>query len=148
MRTALASFVAVLGTLTGAARLGAADPALDRYGDPLPPGAVARLGSLYLDPRGARNFHFAPDGKTFHAAAAGPAVVQWDAATGKLVRVFALPGLEASWPWVSADGSTAVAEQDGGVHHVVDVKTGATRVVLPRLAELKHISEPFSPDGR
>ena len=112
MRTALATLV-VLGTLTGAARLAAADPALDRYGDPLPPGAVARLGSLYLDPRGARNFHFAPDGQTFHAAAAGPAVVQWDAATGKLLRVFALPGLEASWPWVSADGYAGTRTRPG-----------------------------------
>jgi WD40 repeat protein len=120
---------------------------VDQYGDPLPAGAVARLGSIYLH-NPARQIQFAADGKTFHGAAAGPAVVVWDAATGKRLRVIGLPGLDGSWPWLCADGSTAVAEQPGGVHHVLDVRTGKVRVVLPRWAEFKHIDDPFSPDGR
>ena len=122
--------------------------AVGRADDPLPPGAVARLGTLDLGPLGAKDFHFAAGGKTFHAAVAGPAVVHWDAATGRRLRVVPLPGLAASWPWVSPDGGTAVVEQDGGARHVVDVATGRTRFVLPSWVTLWDRGEPFSPDGR
>ncbi|MBX9580591.1 MAG: hypothetical protein K2X87_09815, partial [Gemmataceae bacterium] len=123
-------------------------PAVVRADDPLPPGAVARLGTLDLCPLGAKDFHFAADGKTFHAAVAGPAIIHWDAATGRRLRVVPLPGLEASWPWASPDGATAVVEQDGGVRHVIDVATGRTRFVLPDWVTLWDRGEPFSPDGR
>ena len=124
-------------------------PKVDRYGDPLPAGAVARLGTVHLDARAmTRNYRFAADGKTFHAEAAGPAWAEWDAATGKLLRRVRLPGLDGSWPWVSADGSVALCEQPEGVLRVVEVKTGKVRFGLSDGTQVKHLTDPFSPDGR
>jgi RNA polymerase sigma factor (sigma-70 family) len=59
---------------------------LDAQGDPLPPGAVGRLGTLrfrHADSVGA--FALSPDGKTL-AGAGGRDLVLWDAVTGKELR--------------------------------------------------------------
>jgi RNA polymerase sigma factor (sigma-70 family) len=67
----------------------AAEPAparKDRHDDALPPGAVARLGTLRL--RGVRGcLAFSPDGKLLAASTgtAGEQVVIWEAATGRPV---------------------------------------------------------------
>src|SRR3954447_10542930 len=68
-------------------------PAADRYGDPLPPGAVARLG---FNRTGSSNpvnsgdgplAAFAPDGRSF-ASACSDRVYVWDVATGRVRRRF------------------------------------------------------------
>lgn len=128
--------------------LAADPPRVDLYGDPLPAGAVAQLGTVHRSGENMRNFHFAADGKTFHASARGPAWVQFDATTGKRIRVTVFAGLEGSWPWVSADGSTAVVEQPGGHFHVLDVPTGKVYLSTPASAIFRHFGDPFSPDGR
>jgi WD40 repeat protein len=63
----------------------------DRYGDPLPPGAVARCGSTRLRPEGARGIScdFSPDGKLLVTGAADHVRV-WDRHTGAEIRTFAL----------------------------------------------------------
>jgi RNA polymerase sigma factor (sigma-70 family) len=60
-------------------------PRLDRYGDPLPPGAVNRLGSLRFR-HGDRAFVIAytQDGKCIVSGGAPGTLRLWDAATGKL----------------------------------------------------------------
>src|SRR5947209_8027512 len=65
---------------------------VDRYGDPLPAGAIARLGTVRLrhcQPIAA--LAFAPDGKTLATLAENNAVRLWDAVTGKEIRRFELP---------------------------------------------------------
>src|SRR4051794_12428440 len=69
-----------------------AAPPLDRYGDPLPEGAVARLGSVrFHHPGGIQSLAFAPDGKTLVTAGPcnqGRACILWETATGKeLARI-------------------------------------------------------------
>src|SRR5262245_23408573 len=62
----------------------------DQYGDPLPPGALARLGSVRLRHGGAVQFiTFLPGGKLLTAGQEGTARL-WDVATGKETHRFAL----------------------------------------------------------
>ncbi len=65
-------------------------PRADGHGDPLPPGAIARLGTLRF--RGTRGcVAFTPNGRGL-AAASGPSgsgVTLWDATTGKVLREMA-----------------------------------------------------------
>src|SRR5947207_14903789 len=77
----------LLLTGTAAAASGQAPPAADRHGDPLPPGAVARLGTnCFRQAAYIRSLSFSPDGKTLAAGGyLGPARL-WDVATGQVVR--------------------------------------------------------------
>jgi RNA polymerase sigma factor (sigma-70 family) len=60
---------------------------LDRYGDPLPPGARARLGTLrFRHPAMVAGVVFSRDGKTLIAGDAQGNVIFWDVATGKELR--------------------------------------------------------------
>src|SRR4051794_7598343 len=72
-----------------------AEPRRDRSGDPLPPGAVARLGTnRFRAPDGITTLAFAPDGKTI-AASTRAGVYLFDAVSGK--RTQRLPTTGSSW---------------------------------------------------
>src|SRR5205823_11625843 len=61
----------------------------DQFGDPLPPGAVARLGTLRLRHSYPVNFlALLPDGKTAVSAADDRYIRIWDLASGKELRRF------------------------------------------------------------
>jgi WD40 repeat protein len=84
------SALLVAGGLLGAPSSGPAEkgraPRTDRHGDPLPEGAVARLGTVRLrHPGPIRSLALSPDGSRV-ASAGGTALCLWDVRTGKLIR--------------------------------------------------------------
>src|SRR5580765_6711204 len=86
-----------------------AKPRTDSLGDPLPPGAIARLGTLRFkhDPgRYAiiRTAIFSPDGKKIATLADNGTLRLWDAATGK-----ELPG-----PWNTGSRYATIAFSPDG----------------------------------
>src|SRR5205085_9876798 len=138
LRTLLVA--AALGTLTGAARLGAA-------GNPPPPaGARLRLGTTkFRIPTAGRMLAFAPDGKSVIALRYPDALRFLSVETGREVKTVPLPAEAAQAGWSAlartADGKRLVATQYNAVY-VLDAGTGAVvyKVALnttdPRLGGL------------
>jgi hypothetical protein len=62
---------------------------LDRYGDPLPAGAVARLGTERLSKSVVTSVTFSPDGKTLATVSFDEGVNLWEVATGRERRQLA-----------------------------------------------------------
>src|SRR5207244_8539219 len=67
---------------------------MDRFGDPLPADAVARLGTLRLRGVVAHAFAFAADGRTFLTVSDDPTVRIWNADTGRRSPERHLPVIE------------------------------------------------------
>jgi RNA polymerase sigma factor (sigma-70 family) len=122
----------------------------DLYGDPLPAGAVARLGSLQLRHYGLSNVAFGANGTTLVSVGADRLVRFWNVAAGTLVRTIQLqgtagPGYGAS---LSADGKT-LACWDNGAVYFWDTNSGKElkRFPCPLAADpLSYLS--LSPDGQ
>src|SRR5205085_1684790 len=65
----------------------AESPRVDANGDPLPPNAIARLGSLrFLHGNWPHSLAFFPDGRTLLAAGQEPFARAWNVADGREVR--------------------------------------------------------------
>lgn len=76
----------------------------DPFGDPLPDGAVARLGTMRLRQPGVRSLAFSKDGGTL--ASGGDRPVQlWEVATGKLLRTLD-PSVGTGWSVAFDEGGT------------------------------------------
>lgn len=99
-------------------------PAVDRHGDPLPAGAVARLGTVQLR-AGCEILSFSADGKTL-IGVEGRTVRLWNAADGKLIELRLMNGPEPQERGYSADGRSLVLATEAGVE-VWDLPS-ATRV--------------------
>src|SRR5437868_14119852 len=89
-------WTALLALAPAPAALAEAPAHPDGYGDPLPPGAVARLGTARLCQPGASALAFAPDGKTLAALDDFGDLVLWEVATGRELR--RLPPLPPNFP--------------------------------------------------
>jgi WD40 repeat protein len=111
----------------------------DLYGDPLPAGAVMRLGSVQLRHYAAL-LAFSPDGKTLVSAGQADASIRiWENATGRLLRQIRLAATKIRVREIAlaADGKTLVAVVDETVH-VWDASTGK---------ELRHFRAPSGLSG-
>jgi WD40 repeat protein len=79
----------LLGTVMSSGGVAAqeAAPAVDLYGDPLPAGSIARLGTVrYRHGGWQQSFLFAPDDKSLLSATDGGSLCWFNAADGKLIR--------------------------------------------------------------
>ncbi len=106
--------------------------------DPLPPGAVARLGSARLRPLApARAVAFSPDGLGLATASDGGMVQVWDPATGRQrwstsqahdVEGSGLWGPSVAW---TADGQSLIIPGEGDFHFVDPASGALQRSVGP-----------------
>jgi WD40 repeat protein len=143
MRTLYSLVLALLFTGWSAA----ADPAADANGDPLPTGAVARLGAARLRHPGRfiAGLAFSPDGKLLATAGGGPFVVLWDPADGKEVKRLDTRGRSAGGVRFSADGKLLAAGGDGAVV-VWETAGWKERLRLPTDGPARRVG--FTPDGK
>lgn len=142
-------------------------PKVDQSGDPLPPGALARMGSLRWRHGDAVSYvAFSSDGKAVLTAANDNTIRLWDRETGKEIRRFDMPGVQPVQPgarpgmvgWntfgrgssriaVSPDGKLLAAVLNNNAIQIWNVETGK---------ELRQFKGPqgyvtsllFAPDGK
>lgn len=114
-------------------------PRTDFYGDPLPPGALARLGTIRLR-HIAASVAFSRDGKTLISAGEDGMLRFWEPATGKELRRVRLQSANPpiGHPEVfSADGNIVAGYTSEGIH-VWETATGKELKRFP----LEKISRP------
>jgi RNA polymerase sigma factor (sigma-70 family) len=142
----------------GEIAVGARAVALDRYGDPLPAGAIARLGAMRFRHEytggewgRVRDVFFVPDGRSIVTVGAGEARV-WDAASEHLIRA-----IDADFATLSPDGKTLFAAKSPlpqssgpkpGVFRAVDRSSGRElrRVATAHDESIKFLT--VSPGGK
>jgi WD40 repeat protein len=117
-------------------------PPRDKHGDLLPPGALARLGTLRLRST-ASALALSGDGKTLLTCAGGRTLGRLDAASGLLLGETHLPGAVANRSWFSADGKTLAVPEEGGLG-LWDTATGKRLCMLP----VQVLALAFAPDGK
>ncbi len=126
----------------------------DRYGDPLPENALARIGSPRLrDSSNITSVVFSSDGKNLFTCARPSkgfdGIACWETSTGKLLRRIPCQKYGAHCLALSPDGKTlAVVSEGRNDIWLIDI---ATQKPLRRLGEnidrVTHIAAAFSPDG-
>src|SRR5438128_521991 len=119
---------------------------VDAYGDPLPPGAIARLGTARW--RHGYPVHtavFSPDGKIVASTSSGKGLCLWEAETGKrILQVW--PGYVFDAVAFSPDGQVFATAGHG--LRVWRTATGR-RIPFPK-GEVRGLTKAvaFSPDGK
>jgi hypothetical protein len=124
--------LALLGPYPVAARADADAPAApgrkrtirtDAYGDPLPPGAVARMGTLRFRADGPfEAIAYSPNGKLLAAAEASAGRIHvWDVASGEKLRTLHWFISQVKGLAFAADGKTLASASTDGTCRLWDV---------------------------
>ncbi len=128
-------------------------PKVDRHGDALPEGALARLGTVRFR-HGASIIHIAlsRDGNVLATGGADGIVRLWDTRTGKLIREFN-PGMHIYAVALSPDASRLACSTTQGDVRTFDVQTGKAQTRDPQSTRkqgerLVFTSLAISPNGK
>ena len=119
----------------------------DRYGDPLPEGAIARMGTLrFRHPTGVRSICFSNDTKTL-VSSGWDGIRMWDAGTAKQQRYFGNESVGAYSISLSPDGKLLAS---GGLDKLVHLWDMASGKEVRRLQghQWQIDSVVFSPNGK
>jgi RNA polymerase sigma factor (sigma-70 family) len=120
----------------------------DSHGDPLPEGAIARIGTVRLRHDGlVTSLAFAPDGKTLVSAGLERTLGIWDVASGKLLRRLVGHNDFVRAVAVSPDGKTIASASLDKTVRLWDFATGK------ELSQLPEVPDPvlllaFAADGK
>ncbi|MBM4073241.1 MAG: hypothetical protein FJ271_30615 [Planctomycetes bacterium] len=171
MKIALTSLgVNIVGLLlmssAGAAQSQPVPPGTDVHGDPLPDGALVRIGTLRWRHAGAVTYvAFPPDANTVLTAGRDDVIRIWDRKAGKEFRRFSIPTVAVppdsrepnSYPpsfAISQDGKLLAAlSRKNEIIYVWDAATGKLRLqvsstVLDNRGLTSGVAVVFSPDGK
>ncbi|HEY7425903.1 MAG TPA: sigma-70 family RNA polymerase sigma factor [Gemmataceae bacterium] len=122
----------------------------DRYGDSLPPGALARLGTLRLrHGTGVHSLEFTRDGKGLITAGRWEPIRFWDTITGRMLRQFGDDRDDRVYAAaLSPDGRTLVGRVAVSDLCLWDAATGTVLRRLEAGQAGRFTSLAFSPDGK
>lgn len=129
------------------------EPRFDAFGDPLPEGAIARIGTVRFNHgNGLAALQFSQDGKWVLSTGSGHARL-WDAQTGKLLHDFQPEkSSHLDRATLTPDGRVILLSQDHDRQalHIWDAAKGIKLLTKPLRGSGDSISQriTFSPNGR
>ncbi|HEY7424695.1 MAG TPA: sigma-70 family RNA polymerase sigma factor [Gemmataceae bacterium] len=123
-------------------------PRVDHFGDSLPEGVIARLGTMRLRHGNGTDVAFPPDGKSLMTCGTDLTIHAWDLATGRLLREQQLPrtGGNSFVVVLSPDGRYAAFEKRFGSVVLWDLRADKSWHEFPIQGGWPRIL--FSPDSK